>query len=1075
MQNISIIPLRLWLPILVFGMFLLLGLIFSLSIRQHYEDGLYARSVEYIKQDMSELSRDMMERLLSDNYSDADRLLTRKASKRSYSLLVAVDASGQIYSSTDKKLLLEYASSSIAFDSARFKAAIQQNKEIIKIDRDNNVIQAYYPITFVRTPYDLDEKQFGALYLVYDLTLSINELWKNTWNTVQLSLLTGLMFIMFFYALLNRFINSPLKHLTNVTRRIAQGELGVKSQLQGSGEFADLNEVINTLSQQLKDNIEQLQQSEQQKKEILWASNVGTWVWDIRSGELSLNDRWAEILGYEPGQLDLSYFDDWQALIHPDDEPQVRKALDDKLAGRSSDFAVEMRLHTRNKEWRWIKVRGRIVERDNNDEPVRMSGTITDIQKRKSAEEAMLIRDRSMEKFIIGVLICDATKDDNPIMYCNERVTEITGYTLEDLRGKNCRIFQGNDDQPEARAYIRARLKNHKECNMQLRNYRKDGSMFWNDLKISPVFNEQGKLTNFIASLADITEKKKTEEQLNILSRAVESTESAMIILDRDLMIEYVNPAYVAMTGYEEEELVGRSHTILISEGVEKHNYHDVWPEVMDKGIWKGIFENTRKNGELYQDKCTISAVRDKQDKVTHFICIHEDITREYELNQQLNYEATHDKLTRLINRNEFERRANRLISSVEKNDEEHAMFFMDLDQFKIINDSCGHSAGDELLRQVSMLLISIIRKRDTLARLGGDEFAVLMEHCTIEHAHRAATDILDAIQDFTFSWEGRTFKLGISIGLVRINNAVISLQQLMKQGDTACYMAKDLGRNRIHVYHMHDQEIAIREGEMQWVEKIYQALEQNQFCFYAQPIMKTRSGVSDHYELLIRMIDNNNETIPPGAFLPAAERYNIISKIDQWVVDHVIELLSQHSNFLDSMDCISINLSGQSLADSQFIEHIHHQLSSSRLKPSKLCFEITETSAISNLQIATEFIQQMRGIGCRFSLDDFGSGLSSFAYLKHLQVDYLKIDGLFVKDIANDKIDLAMVKSMHEMGAVMGMETIAEFVENDQILHILKGIGVDYVQGYGIAKPRLLQDILDEYPEQKFKPRLVK
>jgi diguanylate cyclase (GGDEF)-like protein/PAS domain S-box-containing protein len=441
------------------------------------------------------------------------------------------------------------------------------------------------------------------------------------------------------------------------------------------------------------------------------------------------------------------------------------------------------------------------------------------------------------------------------------------------------------------------------------------------------------------------------------------------------------------------------------------------------------------------------------------------DITERKQTEKQLSYQASHDALTGLVNRREFERRAELLLSINQQDKDEHALCFMDLDQFKVINDTCGHSAGDEMLRQLSKVLKDTVRHHDTLARLGGDEFGVLIEHCSLNDAHRVVTSLQKVIQDFQFSWEGHNFRVGVSIGLVPIVESTTNLSDLLSFADAACYIAKDKGRNRIHVYHAEDSDMMQRHGEMQWVELINQALDNNQFCLYAQKIVSLDDSTDKHYEFLVRMIDDNDMIISPGAFLPAAERYNLISKIDRWVIDKTFDLLVKYPSFFDQVNFISLNLSGQSLAEENFQIFVIKKMMDSMIPPEKICFEITETAAISNINVARSFISKMQIVGCKFALDDFGSGLSSFAYLKNLPVNYLKIDGIFVKDILDDPIDYAMVKSINEIGHVMGMQTIAEFVENDEIRIMLKELGVDYAQGYGIGKPQSLDELLIEKP----------
>lgn len=427
----------------------------------------------------------------------------------------------------------------------------------------------------------------------------------------------------------------------------------------------------------------------------------------------------------------------------------------------------------------------------------------------------------------------------------------------------------------------------------------------------------------------------------------------------------------------------------------------------------------------------------------------------------RLRYQASHDALTGLFNRHEFERRAKLLISKIQNSKGEHALCFMDLDQFRVVNDTCGHIAGDELLRQLGHVLKDSVRKSDILARLGGDEFGILMENCTADQAKRTVTELQQAIQDFQFSWEKKSFRIGVSIGLVSFSGTTSSITEVLKQADAACYMAKDLGRNRIHVYQPEDTQIEQRHGEMQWVTRINHALEENRYILYAQNIVPLNQSTEIHYELLLRMIDEHGKIIPPNIFLPAAERYDLMHKLDVWVVDHAFALIASHPDFIEQIHFISINLSGQSITNVNFLNSVIAQIKALGIEASKICFEVTETAAISNLRAASNFISRLRELGCHFALDDFGSGLSSFGYLKNLPVDYLKIDGMFVRDIVEDPIDNAMVKSINDIGHVMGMKTIAEFVENSEIKSMLREIGVDYAQGYDIGRPRPFEEIL--------------
>jgi diguanylate cyclase (GGDEF)-like protein/PAS domain S-box-containing protein len=442
-------------------------------------------------------------------------------------------------------------------------------------------------------------------------------------------------------------------------------------------------------------------------------------------------------------------------------------------------------------------------------------------------------------------------------------------------------------------------------------------------------------------------------------------------------------------------------------------------------------------------------------------LIVYEDITETRLLNEQIAYQADHDALTGLANRNKFDRYLKRAITLAQQHSSEHALCYLDLDQFKVVNDTCGHLAGDELLRQLGDMLRQHVRQSDFIARLGGDEFGILMYNCSPQQALLACEKLRELIKDFTFAWEDRSFTIGVSIGVAPISIVCGNAVDLLKEADAACYAAKEKGRNRVHLFSPDDEELAIRQGEMQWVEKIRLGLERQQFILYGQPIVPlhdTDEGL--HFEALLRYRDDRGNIIPPGAYLPAAERYNLASELDRWIISNLLEWLASRPDFLDTLSLCSVNLSGLSLSDESMLKFISNQFQQWNVPTNKLCFEITETAAISNLSHATHFINQLKEQGCLFSLDDFGSGLSSFAYLKHLPVDYLKIDGLFVKDILVDEVDLAMVKSINEVGHVMNKKTIAEFVENEAIFNLLKKLGIDYAQGYGIGKPVPLDEL---------------
>lgn len=552
---------------------------------------------------------------------------------------------------------------------------------------------------------------------------------------------------------------------------------------------------------------------------------------------------------------------------------------------------------------------------------------------------------------------------------------------------------------------------------------------------------------------------KSTEQRFRNL---VEGSLQGICVLD-DFKPLFVNQRYAEIFGYDIPAEILQLNTILKTLVVEEEReviagYREA--RIAGNAYPKNFeLRGKRKDGSVIWLESNITEIDWQGRAVIQMVVV--DITKRKEATDDLTHQASHDSLTGMINRREFEHRTNQLLKDSSDGKTEHAMCFLDLDQFKVINDTCGHAAGDELLRQVATLLKKTVSKRDTLARLGGDEFGLLMEACPMGQAKRVAESILEAIKQHSFLWDGKVFHFGVSIGLIVIDQSTGNFNELFKQVDSACYLAKEQGRNRIYTYHPNDADMAIRQGEMQWVGRINQAIEQNRFCLYAQPIVPLNNDSGRHYELLLRMLDEQGGIIAPGEFLPAAERYNLIDRLDAWVVDHACNLLADNPDFIEQIEFISINLSGPSLTNVEFLETIKQKIRRSNIPPNKICFEVTETVAVSNLALAAEFISNLNAFGCRFALDDFGSGLSSFGYLKHLPIDYLKIDGMFVKDIVDDPIDFAMVKSINEIGQVMGLQTIAEFVETDEIKSKLETIGVNFAQGYGVGKPEPVQDLL--------------
>ncbi|MFP5505665.1 MAG: EAL domain-containing protein [Gammaproteobacteria bacterium] len=460
------------------------------------------------------------------------------------------------------------------------------------------------------------------------------------------------------------------------------------------------------------------------------------------------------------------------------------------------------------------------------------------------------------------------------------------------------------------------------------------------------------------------------------------------------------------------------------------------------------------RSGALIPIADSAAPIRDRHGAVRGAVMVFHDVSVARNLQHELSYQASHDPLTGLYNRREFDREVQRALEHVERDGHEHTLCYLDLDQFKVVNDTCGHAAGDQLLYKLTAYLQSTLRKADVLARLGGDEFGLLLMHCSMQRALEVAEKLRETINAFRFQWQGKTFQIGASIGIVALTPRIGSATEALAAADMACYAAKDDGRNRIHVYRQDDEDLVRRREEMSMVTAVQRALADNNLELFVQVIAPVREHMPlPHYEVLVRMRDPEGKHISPGAFIPAAERFQLMSAIDRWVVSHAVRLAAAQSQRGQPIE-LSINLSGQSLSEDLFLDYVIGEIERSGVRPEHLCFEITETAAINNLARAVRFMTTIRRLGCHFALDDFGSGMSSFGYLKSLPVDVLKIDGGFIRRVHENPVDQAMVKAIREVAELMHMKTVAEFVENAEILEVLRDIGIDRAQGYYLGRP---------------------
>jgi len=665
-----------------------------------------------------------------------------------------------------------------------------------------------------------------------------------------------------------------------------------------------------------------------------------------------------------------------------------------------------------------------------------------------------------------------------PIEYISSAVSQF-GYDARHLM-LNSMSFEHliyTEDRKRVRDFVDGRINDSdaRSIEQDYRLYTADGSERWVYDYTTPVCDEQGEITHYDGYLLDITSRKLTEHAL------LEEKERAQVTLDAiadgvittnlDGEVLYLNPVAEELTGWNLFE--SHCHPIhevfrVIQNSDSEHNRR----ERDQDGAHKAERSQRlyRRDGVQHYIHSKRSPILDENGDEMGYVIVFRDVTEQRLLTERLSYQATHDALTGLVNRGEFEMIVQASLRSSRATNTQSCVFYIDLDQFKVVNDTCGHVAGDALLQRLADGIPGLLRESDVVARLGGDEFGVLLEDCHVEQAVELAETIRLYVKESRFSWDNKMFDVGASIGVVEINQDSESVSDILSAADIACYAAKDMGRNCVHVYQRKDSESGRRHSEIQLVSQIIEAIENDDLVLYFQDIKPAGNvqcqGI--HGEVLVRMKGDGDKLMPPGMFLPAAERYDLMPSLDLWVIRNTLRWwsgLNQTADF-DSIGMVSINLSGNSLGNEGFCEQVEKMVRESGLPAGTLCFEITETAAIANFSKAIKFIKQLRSLGVLFALDDFGSGLSSFAYLKNLPVDFLKIDGAFVRDIIVDPIDCEIVKSIHKLATVMGIKTIAEFVENEQIHELLVDIGVDYVQGYGIAKPRPLEIVAAQAPE---------
>ncbi len=656
--------------------------------------------------------------------------------------------------------------------------------------------------------------------------------------------------------------------------------------------------------------------------------------------------------------------------------------------------------------------------------------------------------------------------------YHSSRMSEMLGSTEATLppEPEAWKALTHPDDHAKAMAAFQAHLRNEAprfETVMRIRGPNRNWR--WVLARGQAIRDADGRALRVLGTHTDITGFKAEEERLvaeNERARiTLSSIGDAVITTDMEGNVTFMNPMAEKLTGWRLSEALGMPAEVVVVIMDEETRTPVAHPVGLCRAqrrkvsVQSDAYLSVRGGGEIaIQDSA--APILDKDGRLVGVVMVFHDVTEARGLARQMSWQIKHDALTGLISRREFERRLEDLVQDAQAARRSHAVLYLDLDNFKIVNDTCGHVAGDELLKQLSFMLAEQMRKNDTLARLGGDEFGVLLENCPLERSRAIADKLLNTVRGFRYVWGNNAFDVGVSIGIVVIDPETTTATEVLSAADIACYAAKEAGRNRAHVYTAGNTDIHDKHREVLLASDLRTAIEAGRLVLFAQEIRSLKGKAGRYFEVLVRMQDKHGELMSPGAFIPPAERFGLMTLMDRWVIRRTLAFLgAAGGNAADIR--LAINLSGLSLQDPEMPKFIKGALEESGVEPSRLTFEITETAAIAQLSSGVRFMRELEATGCRFSLDDFGSGMSSFAYLKALPVHVLKIDGAFVRDLLSDRADRAFVEAIQSVALTLGMETVAEYAETPELIATLKAIGVDYAQGYGVAKPRALEMIL--------------
>lgn len=808
---------------------------------------------------------------------------------------------------------------------------------------------------------------------------------------------------------------------------------------------------------------EKLRKSKELLKQTGAMAGVGAWEVDLTDNSVLWSDETYRIYG-----LPTSYQPLLDEAIHyyaPQARPIILDAVENAI-NTGQGWDLELPFIQDDGTPIWVRTMGAVDMVDNK--PVRLVGAFQNIT--ETIKQRLHIENINTRMALAtdsgGIGVWEYNLQSEGLIW-DDRMFRLYGVSPQ-AKEQPYELWAQHlhpGDREQAEAALNDAIAGNSNLDTEFRVIWNDGSIYHLRAFARAIRDDAGQATKIIGVNWDITPQRamatELAEQHELMHVTLQSIGDAVITTDAKGNTQWLNPVAERLTGWSTQEALG----VPLSQV-----FHIVDEETRIRAenpvascLYQGKIVGTTKreilisrNGEEFGIEDSASPIVNKQAELLGVVLVFRDVSEQRRLNSEMSFQATHDSLTGLINRVEFESRLHQLLLNTHEDKSQHALMFIDLDQFKIVNDTCGHSIGDELLQQVARILSEAVRSNDRLARLGGDEFGIILEHCSVEQAQRVGQKICDTLEDFRFMHGEHRFRIGSSIGLVGIDSTWPDISSIMQAADTSCYAAKDAGRNRVNIWFDSDKAMQARHGEKQWTTRIEKALDENRFVLYAQ-LLNDLSGKETgiHAEVLLRMLDSEGGIILPNAFLLAAERFHLASRIDRWVLRNAIDWLVNRRADDTEINMLCINLSGQSVGDRSFHAHACDMLSQAgRVLCEKICVEITETAAITNMADASLFITQLNRLGVKVALDDFGAGAASFGYLKHLDIDILKIDGQFISDLLDDPLDDVAVRFFIEVARVMNLKTVAEFVDKPEVLARIKALGIDYAQGYLLHKP---------------------